>query len=112
MFVRRPRVSVGVTLMWPMMAVLGFVALTGVVVALGASSTARYEFERNGARDQQRSAARRTGAHPAGSRSASRRPDAVAGGAEARPRSVDVAVRPAATPPVDSAPRTGWWLVG
>jgi hypothetical protein len=32
---------------WPMMAVLGFVALNGVVIALGASATARYEFERN-----------------------------------------------------------------
>jgi hypothetical protein len=36
-----------VTVIWPMVAVLGFVALNGVVIALGASATARYEFERN-----------------------------------------------------------------
>lgn len=35
---------------WPMVAVLGFLALNGVVIALGASATARYEFERNLAR--------------------------------------------------------------
>jgi hypothetical protein len=34
-------------LIWPMVALLGFVALNGVVIALGASATARYEFERN-----------------------------------------------------------------
>jgi hypothetical protein len=34
-------------LVWPMVAVLGFLALNGVVIALGASATARYEFERN-----------------------------------------------------------------
>lgn len=37
-------------LIWPMVAVLGFLALNGVVIALGASATARYEFERNLAR--------------------------------------------------------------
>ena len=34
-------------LIWPMVAVLGFIALNGVVIVLGASTTARYEFERN-----------------------------------------------------------------
>jgi hypothetical protein len=34
-------------LLWPMVAALGFVALNGVVIALAASATARYEFERN-----------------------------------------------------------------
>jgi hypothetical protein len=32
---------------WPTVALLGFLALNGVVIALGASATARYEFERN-----------------------------------------------------------------
>ena len=32
---------------WPTVAVLGFLALNGVVITLGASATARYEFERN-----------------------------------------------------------------
>ncbi|SHN83104.1 hypothetical protein SAMN05660350_03372 [Geodermatophilus obscurus] len=63
----------------PAMAVLGFVALTGLVIALGRSSTARYERER--AREAQRSAQsavapapsveqgrpdREAGPHPAG----------------------------------------------
>jgi hypothetical protein len=34
-------------LLWPMVAALGFVALNGVVIALAASATAQYEFERN-----------------------------------------------------------------
>jgi hypothetical protein len=43
-------VGVGVAMMWPMVAVFGFLALTGVVVALGTTATARYVLERNGAR--------------------------------------------------------------
>jgi hypothetical protein len=34
-------------LFWPAVSVLGFVVLAALVIALGASSTARYEFERN-----------------------------------------------------------------
>jgi hypothetical protein len=36
-------------LLWPMVAALGFLALNGVVIALAASATAQYEFERNSA---------------------------------------------------------------
>ncbi|TFV64068.1 UNVERIFIED_ORG: hypothetical protein E4P37_13570 [Bacillus sp. AZ43] len=90
----------GATLGWPAAAVLGFLLLTGVVVALGASSTARYEFERNGTRERQAAPA---AAHPAGRRLESRAtPGRARGGA------VEVAVRPA------PAPATGgpaWWLV-
>lgn len=94
------------TMGWPMMAVLGFLALNGVVVALGTRSTARYEFERNGTREKGRSAAARRGTHPAGSRVAGR--PAVAATVEARPQAIDLAVRP--VPP--AAPRgAGWWLV-
>ena len=85
--------TMGATLVWPAVVVLGFLAFTGLVVVLGASSTARYEFERNGARERQRSDAQNSGTHPAGSRQA-RRADGAAD-AEARPQSVDVAVRPA-----------------
>jgi hypothetical protein len=99
-------VTMGATMGWPAMAVLGFLVLTGVVVVLGTSSTARYEFERNGAREQQRSAARSFGTHPAGSRSASRPAGAV--DALARPRTVDLAVRPAPAPATRGG---GWWLV-
>jgi hypothetical protein len=41
-----------VLLVWPAVAVLGFFALAGLVVVLGSSSTARYEFERNQLREQ------------------------------------------------------------
>lgn len=34
-------------LFWPMVSMSGFVVLAALVIALGASSTARYEFERN-----------------------------------------------------------------
>jgi hypothetical protein len=109
--------SVDVTLMWPMVAVLGFVALTALVVALGASSTARYEFERNGARKPERAAApRASSAHPAGSRAPGRRaPAPVEAPADAAVEMVNraevaVATRPAAPAPDRSS--TGWWLVG
>jgi hypothetical protein len=95
----------GVTLGWPTVAVLGFVVLTGLVVLLGTSSTARYEFERNGAAGRQRADALASGNHPAGSRVA--RP-AAAPGRQAQHSAVDVAVRPAPAP-VTRGP--GWWLV-
>src|SRR3954454_7341247 len=108
----RPRyeesgVIVGGTLLWPMVTVLGFLALTGVVVALGASATARYEFERNGAREPKRAAVPAgSRAHPAGSRTPARQ----AGATEAA--AVGVAVRPVVTPVVEHGAGTGWWLVG
>jgi hypothetical protein len=102
-------VSVGVAVMWPAVAALGFLALICVVIALGASSTARYEFERNRVPQQQRSAARGASAHPAGSRAATGRAEAA--GAEPRREAVGVAVRPVAPPAVDTPPAIGWWLV-
>ena len=66
--------TMGVTLGWSIMTALGFLVMTGLVVALGTSSTARYEFERNGARERQGSAARSHSNHPAGSRAPSRAP--------------------------------------
>jgi hypothetical protein len=93
----------GATLAWPAVAVLGFVVLTCLVVALGTSSTARYEFEHNATRE--RAAAPARGAHPAGSR-VRRRPAAAR--SQARPHAVGVAVRPA--PPAATG-EPGWWLV-
>ncbi len=97
--------TMGATMGWPAVAVLGFLLLTGVVVALGASSTARYEFERNAARERQRADALNSGTHPAGSRAGQ-----PTGTAQARtlPRAGAVAVRPARAQ-VASGP--GWWLV-
>ena len=98
--------TMGATMGWPAaMAVLGFVLLTGLVVALGASTTARYEFERNGTRERQRAEALSSGTHPAGSRGV--RPAGAADG-QRQSQAVDVAVRPAPAP----GNRTpGWWLV-
>jgi hypothetical protein len=95
----------GATMVWPTVTVLGFFLFTALVVALGTSSTARYEFERNGARQLQTAGASRS-AHPAGRRAASR----STGGREAQalPRTVDVAVRPAPAPLTRGS---SWWLV-
>jgi hypothetical protein len=98
-------VTMGAMLGWPVVAVLGFLLMTGVVVVLGTSSTARFEFERNGAGERQRSATQVSAAHPAGSRSAAR----PARGRESQslPQAVEVAVRPASVP----AGGPAWWLV-
>ena len=98
--------TMGATMGWPAVAVLGFLVLTGVVVALATSSTARYEFERNRARDHQRSRADSRGTHPAGSRHESRQLGAM--DEQARPRTVELAVRPAPAPVTGGS---GWWLV-
>jgi hypothetical protein len=100
-------VTMGATLVWPAVAVLGFLLFTGVVVALGTSSTARYEFERNGAGAPQRTAAHGRGAHPARGRAPSRPTGAA--DAQPRPQAVGLAVRPA---PATPAGGPAWWLVG
>jgi len=82
--------------------VLGFVMLIGVVVVLGISSTARYEFEHNGARERQRSTAQAQRSHPAGSRQERRSFRAANGRGQ-------VAVRTA--PPTVTGGTPGWWLV-
>jgi hypothetical protein len=43
--------------LWPVVAVVGFVAAAALVVVLGRASTARYEFERNRVRAQQQAPA-------------------------------------------------------
>lgn len=98
--------TMGATLVWPAAAVLGFVVLTCLVVALGTSSTARYEFEHNGARERQRAGAHAHGSHPAGSRNGRR--SAGATGTQAQPRVVDLAVRPS---PAAATGGPGWWVV-
>ncbi|MGY2002781.1 hypothetical protein [Blastococcus sp. SYSU DS1024] len=107
----------GTMLLWPAAAVLGFLLCTAVVVALGASSTARYEYAGAATTQQaQRAAARAAGTHPAGRRAAPA-PAPADGGAQGRPRAVALALRPAAAPaparPAAAAPvaANGWWLV-
>jgi hypothetical protein len=99
-------VTMGATLAWPAMVVVGFAVLTCLVVRLGTSSTARYEFEHNGASERQRAGAHAHGNHPAGRRHGRRPTGATA--SRAVPQAVDVAVRPA-PPTAPVAP--GWWLV-
>jgi hypothetical protein len=101
-------VTMGATLGWPTVAVVGFLLVTGMVVMLATSSTARYEFERNGAGERQRSAAGGSPNHPAGSRP--QRRSAGATEAQSRPQAVDVAVRPVSPPAADTG-GSGWWLV-
>src|SRR4051794_26478250 len=101
-------------LLWPSMAVLGFVALAGLVVALGRSSTARFEFERNSVQGGRQPAA--AGAPAAPAAGADRRTPARTGAgtpeATGPERAVAVAAPPAGPRTADPAPVWGWWLVG
>ncbi|WP_369832214.1 hypothetical protein [Blastococcus sp. TF02-8] len=98
----------GTLLLWPATALLGFLLSTAVVVILGASSTARYEFERNGARTSEAAIARSMSNHPAGRRAAAGGPRPSAEGQG----QVAVAVRPVEAPPAPAATAPTWWLVG
>jgi hypothetical protein len=111
-------------LFWPAVSVLGFVVLAALVIALGASSTARYEFERNrvqGAR-QQVAVAAGTGDVPAGGGPTGRpggdptRGTAGSGAAVQEMRSergaaVGVANHPAGKRVVEPGSAPAWWLV-
>ncbi|SEL31262.1 hypothetical protein SAMN04515665_11114 [Blastococcus sp. DSM 46786] len=95
--------------------VLGCGALIAVVVVLGASSTARYEFERNAVQAQQRAAVR--AAQPTGPpRASGDVPAAEAGRSDVeRPvverSAVGLATHPRG-PRLPAGPSaTGWWLV-
>ncbi len=112
---------------WPLVSVLGFVVLAVLVIALGTSSTARYEFERNRVQ-----AARQPAAVPAGTGAA----DVPAGdGPAGRPggehpqgnggsgapatqelrseqaTAVSVANHPAGKRLVEPGSAPAWWLV-
>ncbi|SDC15736.1 hypothetical protein SAMN05660690_0737 [Geodermatophilus telluris] len=116
---------------WPVVAVVGFLVLAGLVVVLGRSSTARYEFERNAVRSP---AGARSGAGPAAGagRPAPTGPAGPAGGAgpaaaaaagdaartdgggQALPAgrtAVGVAAHPAGRRVAGTEGATAWWLV-
>jgi hypothetical protein len=110
-------------LLWPTVAVLGFVALAGLVIVMGRSSTARYEFERNRVHEsRQRSVvASGTGQRHAGGRPASD-PDGDKPGEPGRSgdpsaqqrrlgqgAATGVATHPAGRRALDRA--SAWWLV-
>jgi hypothetical protein len=102
-------------LLWPSVTVLGFLALAGLVVALGRSSTARFEFQRNHVQSEREPAVAGASApHVAVSAGDDRRTPARSGGGtlEAAPeRAVAVAAHPAALRTADPAPVSGWWLL-
>jgi hypothetical protein len=112
-------------LVWPSVAVLGFVLLAGVVILLGTSSTARYEFERNRVQGQ-----RQQTTVPAAAQTApvpgvpvdlpggdQLRPVVSSGGAAAQEArlepaaAVGVAAHPAGTRLVERGATPAWWLV-
>jgi hypothetical protein len=96
----------GAMLWWPAVTLLGFLLFTTLVVALGTSSTSRYEFERNATRAPARTVAESKAAHPSSGPAASR-PVADSDG-QARPQAVEVAVRPVTTA---AGGESGWWLI-
>ncbi|MEX5718750.1 hypothetical protein [Geodermatophilus maliterrae] len=116
-------------IVWPVVAVVGFLALAGLVVVLGRSSTARYEFERNAVRQQRPPAAdHRPGtgtgtgagagttvpAGPAGPAGPGAAAVPSAGGTQGRPAgrtAVGLAAHPAGRRIAGGNGTTAWWLV-
>jgi len=107
---------------WPVVSVLGFVALAVLVIALGTSSTAQYEFERNRVQGSRERAAvpAGTGDVPAGdgpgSRPVADQAQDSAGPAAQGMRSeqgtaVSVASHPAGKRLVGPGSEPAWWLV-
>ncbi|MDK3257156.1 hypothetical protein [Blastococcus capsensis] len=99
---------VGSMLVWPVVTLVGFLSCIAVVVALGATSTARYEFARNAAQQPRPVVAPRADNHPAGRRAATR-PGAAAADGQGQGQAIAVAVRPAPAPQAPTGP--AWWLV-
>src|SRR4051794_1238365 len=92
--------------LWPTMAVLGFLALAGLVIALGRESTARYEYERNsveGLRLQQPAAAMAGAAAGSAGAAAPRLPLVQ--------RETGMAAHPAGSRTLDRSSAPAWWLV-
>jgi hypothetical protein len=109
-------------LMWPTVAVVGFLVLAALVVALATSSTAQYEFERNRVQGQDRRAAVPTAVGAAavagGGGSGSEQPLHVgAAGAQHEPRReqavlTGLAAHPAGKRGAGQGTPPAWWLVG
>jgi hypothetical protein len=115
-------------LVWPVVAVVGFVLLATLVIALATSSTAQYEFERNRVQGQRQQAAvpavpaavgaaavsGGSGGRPAGDQSL---PAAVTGAAGLQEErleqaaAVSLAAHPAGKQLAGPAMPPAWWLV-
>jgi hypothetical protein len=108
-----------VVLFWPAVAVLGFVLLAAVVIALGTRSTERYQFERNQVQRRVAVPAMAAGGDGPGVRPGGDAPraDAGTGGAVAQDgcreqgTAVGVATHPAGKRAVGSGAAPAWWLV-
>jgi hypothetical protein len=112
-------------LLWPAVSVAGFLAVAGLVVVLGRSSTARYEFERNAASRPQPPAAPAPAPadvrDAAAARSEAPVPAGPAGGSEAADgavatvtparTAVGLATHPAGRRLPGAGAPTAWWLV-
>ena len=104
-----------VALLWTAMTPLGFLVLAAVIIALGASSTAKYEFELNRVQTQRTrevapvAAVGGSAVAPAADEAGADSPAAH----EPRPerRAVGVATHPAGRQRVDPAAEPAWWLV-
>ncbi|RBY91851.1 hypothetical protein DQ244_08995 [Blastococcus sp. TBT05-19] len=90
---------------------LSLLSSVGLVIVLGTSSTARYEFERNGVQQQRQRTAAPTSAPVAAP--AAQVPAAGPGAAQAAPapKSVAVGTHPSARLATVAPMATGWWLV-
>ncbi|MPQ98661.1 hypothetical protein GB931_12160 [Modestobacter sp. I12A-02628] len=100
-------------LLWPLVAVVGFCVLAVLVVVLGASSTARYEFERNQVRAA-RATAPAAGPQDAVTHSGAQRAPAAADGGQqpaAQRSAVGVAHHPAGRRLGEPASPPAWWLL-
>ena len=113
-------------LLWPTVSALGFLLLAGLVIALGTSSTARYEFERNRVLGQRPAPVpAEAGGAPTSHRSQT--PDAPTAAVQPAPGGVPaehaeerqgapggvvtLTQAPPAGRPVGAAPAPAWWLV-
>jgi hypothetical protein len=103
--------------LWPVMAAGGFIVLAALIIALGASSTAKYEFERNRVPVQRREEAVAAGADGPPAARAATDVSRTSGAAEAsalqteQATAVSVANHPAGKQRVDPDAVPAWWLV-
>jgi len=107
-------------LMWPSIALLGFVLLAALVISLGTRSTARYEFDRNRVQGQRQAAAPVAAAQVPVAATADARPAASQQGPvreagpaprEVRDQAAGMAAHPAGTRLAERELTAAWWLV-
>ena len=100
-------------ILWPVVAVVGFVVLAALVIALATSSTAQYEFERNQVQAQRQRAAVPAGVGAAAGGTAvpveAEQPGSAT--AEAQAVAVSVAAHPAGKRVAGQGTPPAWWLV-